>query len=272
MQPIYHIHPDPSRKPSGKLDQLIIDVSMQHLAIISLHETQLLYLDIYHFPTQDPLAAVDELSALIADHPLLQTSFEQVKVIYHTPESILVPDAFYQADTSDHLLHWQNGDAGDYFPMKDSLQSAGIQLLYAVPESLHHIMTINFPSANFVHAHAASILAKQEGNVIDIAVYPGEWICTFWKQGQLQMVRSLISSHADDICYMLLNICKQLNLKEDQLKLSIGGMIEQDDNTVSMLARFIPAIHWKEKAMIQGLNDQPDHFFTPLLNQSLCVL
>lgn len=273
MQPQYHIHPDPSRKPSGKSDLLIIDVSVYHLTILTIESDVLRFMEHFSIAAKDIQDAVDELSAILADHPLLQTSFENIKVIYHTSSSVLVPAAFYHEDNSDHLLHWQNGDTGNYFPMKDIVSKEDIHVLYLVPEELHHIMTINFPSAVFVHAHSSTVGIKPTlPTAIQVEAYPGEWICSVWKKGTLQLVKSLNTANADDLVYMILNICKQFDIQEKELTLSISGMVEKNDPALSLLATFIKEVHWDEDQPIYGFTDHPPHYFTPLIKKALCEL
>lgn len=271
MQPLYHIQPDPQRKPSAKEDKLILDISFDHLAICCFQHDELMYLDFFQLNSNDPEASVDELSTILSDHSLLEIPFENVKVIYHTPESILVPKAFYHADTSDHLLHWQKGDAGNYFPMKDALNSKEIQLLYAVPEALHHIVTVHIPNASFVHAHSAAIVTKDSSvdPSIHIQVYPNEWICSFWNDQKLQLIKTIIPVSADDMSYCLLNICKELNISTADAVVEICGLIEANHEFITGISRFFKTIVWKENDLEIDL---PKHFFTAIINQSLCEL
>lgn len=271
MKPLYHIQPDPQRKPSAKEDKLILDISLDHLAICCFQNDELIYMDFFQMNSIVQDASVDQLSTILSDHSLLEMPFENVKVIYHTPESILVPNTFYHADTSDHLLHWQKGDAGNYFPMKDSLNSSGIQLLYAVPEELHHIVTVHIPNATFVHAHSAAIVKKDISvdPSIHIQVYPNEWICSFWKDQKLQLIKTIIPVSADDLCYDLLNICKELNIPTVDAVMNICGLIEVNHEFVTGISRFFKTIVWNESNL--G-TDLPKHFFTAIINQSLCEL
>lgn len=271
MQPIYHIQTHADRKPSAKQDQLIIDVSLSHVAIILMHNKDLLYLDMYSLQTNDSEEAIDELSALLSDHSLLQISFENVKVIYHTPDTILVPNAFYQADKVDQLLHWQYGDAANYFPMQTTVAKSDIHILYAVPEALHHIITIHFPSAQFIHAHAATLrnVPIHSEAVIHIEVYPNEWICALWQNKKLQIVRSISNHSGADISYVLLSLCKTFNMSAEQTKLQIGGFLTSDDERVSLLQRFFKSIDWNEKPFN---SDYPDHFLSSIINQAICEL
>lgn len=219
----------------------------------------------------DDAEAADVLSAILSDHHLSEIAFEKIRVVYHTPESILVPNAFYTEDSGTHFLHWQNGEAGNYFPMKDALHKAQIQLLYAVPESLHHIIISHFPNAEFVHAHSAAITTgcSSEHPTILIDVYPNEWICSFWNKSKLQLIRSVVPVSADDLAYNVVNICNQLQMPLAECKTIIGGLIDKNDAFISGLSRFLENNSWTVSAQT---SEYPTHYFTSIINRSLCEL
>lgn len=271
MQLKYHIHPDIHRMPSVQQDKLILDISFNHLGIAIIRDHQLVYLDLYTSQVADENAALDDISSILAEHEWLQTSFEMVKVFYHTHSSILVPDALFNPDNSDVLSEWQFGDVVHTISMKDSIAKESLQLLYAVPEALHHMLTANFPKAKYFHAHSALLMNKTEGESshINIEVFPGEWTCSFWKNSKLQLVRSILPEAADDICYTLLHICNQFNLTPAETKISLAGLIDKDDPVIGLLSTLFNNISWKE---MEGISNYPNHFFTPVFNQSLCEL
>lgn len=271
MQHLYYIQPDTQRKPSAREDKFIIDISFDHLVLSSFHDDQLLSLDLYSTDTNDRQLAIDQLSALLSDHPLMDTSFDHVKVIYHTPESVLVPGALYHEDAIGPLLHWQAGDAENHIPMKNFIKQTNRYLLYAVPDALHQIVSAHFPNAQFVHAHsaAASRVYASPQTIIDIEVYPTEWICSFWSNGKLQLIRSINASSADDLSYILLHICQQKNIVPSETSISMSGLIEKKDERIQLLSRFFKSIEWNEEDLDIT---HPKHFFTAIIQQSLCEL
>lgn len=267
----YHLHPDLDRKPSVQGDKLILDISLQHLGIVILSDRQLVYLDIYALEGANVHTALDQISSIFSEHQWLQKSYAQVKVIYHTEGSILVPDKLYDAESNRDLLHWQFGDLFEMVPMNKAISKKGITLLYAVPEVLHHMVTANFPKAEFVHAHANLVAGELDAGLstIHINVFPDEWICAFWKNGKLQLIRSIMPLSSDDICYMLINMCKQLDMLTSETVISLSGLLDKEDEVVLKLSRFFQNIIWNE---IEGIPNYPTHYFAPLLNQSLCEL
>jgi hypothetical protein len=226
-----------------------------------------------------PEQSIALIRGILSEHPYACEKFASVQVICHTDDTVLLPDSFYKPQHRRKWLEWLTGDLAGLVEMEDKLEKEAIHLLYALPQALRTVLQQLFPTAHFCHAHSAMVrllnqLPLPEGNYIFLSVYAGLWTCSAWKNGKLELVRTFDRTTADDLCFRLIDLCKSLNWMPDQTSLEIGGMINRNAAELTLLKRFFAQVSLTEKPAEllydDGFFNYPAHFFSPLIQHTLC--
>ncbi len=281
VQPLYRIKPEGDRTNLFLKSALTVDISRSHLALIVV-DTDLNivdYLDYYPLEVSTPENFTALIREVLSEHPYAGEKFASVQVICHTDDTVLLPARFFKPQHRRKWLEWQTGDLTGLVEMEDRLEQEAIYLLYALPESLYNVLQNIFPAAVFCHAHSAMLRAQTQRSLPDgyymvLSVYAGLWTCSAWKNGNLELIRSFDRTTADDLCFRLLDVCKSLNWMSDHTSLEIGGMINRNAAELTLLKRFFAQVSLTERPADllydDGFFNHPAHFFSPLIQHTLC--
>jgi hypothetical protein len=280
-QPLYRIRPEGNRQNLFQRSSLTVDVSGNHLALTVVDKELNIveYLDYFSFERVQHRLQLAQLDELLSNHPFASESFASTLIICHTEDAVLLPNELYRPAHRRKLLEWQSGDLTGYIDMDEMVEQADIRLLFAFPEPIFSLLRSRFPTARFCHAQAAALQAQMqkqmpEGYHISLSVYADLWICTAWCDGTFELIQSFDRTTADDLCYRLINVCRSLNWKPEITGLEIGGMIHRNAAELTLLKRFFSQITLSERPSgllyDDGFFSHPAHFFSPLIQHTLC--
>lgn len=281
LQPLYRIKPEGDRPNLFLRSALTVDISTSHLALIVV-DTDLKIADFLDYFSLDVSAAdrfAIQISEILSSHPYATEKFASVQVICHTDDTVLLPGNLYKPQYRRKWLEWQTGDLTGLVDMEDLHENSDIHLLYALSQPLYTVLQNVFPTARFSHAHSAMLRAhsqqpKPDAHFIMLSVYAGLWTCSAWSNGKLELIRSFDRTTADDLCFRIIELCKSLNWMPNHTSLEIGGMINRNAAELTLLKRFFAHISLTERPADllydDGFFNHPAHFFSPLIQHTLC--
>lgn len=218
-----------------------------------------------------------ELAAKVAEiierEDVLKKQFASTTIFYNFREITLVPDAYFAYGKNEAACNLMFGEDKRTIAFYDNVKGIPAKAVYRAPQKVHDVLRNHF--AGSIFKHAASCIQAHEGNVIDCTVYHSTIRVIIWKEGKLQLVQYFDYSSPADIVYHLLNICRQLDLSQDSVRLLLSGMVAESSVLYEEIHKYFLNVELKaqpEGVSLAGkLNDHPHHYYNHLTEPALCV-
>lgn len=95
-------------------------------------------------------------------------------------------------------------------------------------------------------------------------------IITVFKQGKLQLIRTIAYAVPDDVVYYVLHCCRQFDIAPDDATVIAGGMIAPGSPLFDKLYAYIPGFATeqpdKQRFAAAGFSEYPLHYFASFCN------
>jgi hypothetical protein len=94
------------------------------------------------------------------------------------------------------------------------------------------------------------------------------------KENKLLIAQTHLYASPEDICYYLLKTCHQFSLSQEQVLVSVSGLIEKESQLYRELYQFFIHVAFREPGWTlpaTGEHDYPAHFFTTLNDLARCA-
>lgn len=229
-------------------------------------------------------SAVELDSALVdwlrENHQWLQ-SWSEIVVVHQGIQAAVIPAAVFHEENSKELLDLQYGDLFRGTTLTDLVAGREDYVIYRVPTSWYHALS---DANNKVrHRHFFSLWIKWldglpkdpaigqaylmfETNRVAMAIRRDEWLL-------LQQYEYHVP---EDISYFLLSALEQFNMSPETVHVTLDGWIDVQSALYLELYKYIrnldtvklPDSVQLDRALLQ---DQPEHYFTPLIQMATCV-
>jgi Protein of unknown function (DUF3822) len=219
----------------------------------------------------------NNLRDIYIKHPELRGSFHKVLVCYDHPESIFVPDSYYKQDDSRVMLETMYGRNGKDVIINEAVSGWQLQNIYSVPQDVKDWVTGHFSLAQ--QWHNSTIAIKhinttdfEGGLLIDFREFDFSVIVS--KANKLLMVQTYFYSAPSDVIYYLLKICKEFLFMQEQVRLTISGLVEKESALYRELYQYFLQVRFREpfwQIPVSEQQEYPAHFFTALNDLSLCA-
>jgi predicted metal-dependent RNase len=110
------------------------------------------------------------------------------------------------------------------------------------------------------------------GNRLCIIFYVHKIVVTLIKDGKYQLVNSFCYSKAEDVTYILLDICQQFQLKD--VALEISGLIEANSPLYTQIHKYFQSIVLspfpENRNCTEEITQHPSHYFSHIFALDLC--
>ncbi len=217
------------------------------------------------------------LREMIWTHAELKQSFRQAVITYYTPENILVPSKFYKFNESQELLKSMYENSQNVI-MSESLAEWQLYNVYNVPSSIHQLIGRNFATGNFWHAYSIALknrIDQHAGGNIVIDFKTDSFSAVVIKNNSLQLAQIFSYVKAEGVLYWLLKTCRQLSLSQDEVKLTLSGLVDKRSSVFKGLYQYFQHIEFassENDIQLSGdFEEYPVHFFSSLFKMASCV-
>jgi hypothetical protein len=153
--------------------------------------------------------------------------------------------------------------------------------VYRVPKDIHSLLKEKFTGSRYWHFYTMLLLSPDgdylgKQHVIKTVFYHDKFIAAFYSAEKLQLIQTFNYQTPEDVAYYLLLICKQFTVRQQEITLSVSGLIDSQSALYSELLKYFPTVFEEklpEGIELKGLLEEfPAHYFSPLLKMSLCGL
>ena len=218
----------------------------------------------------------DLLTETISEHPELNVTFFEVQVCYDHSRSLLVPLQYYYIEGSKVLLNTMYGLNGKSPVIADAINEWQLFNVYTVPDSIQEWINRKYAACKFRHHFTLAIKMMPSGSDdrLLINIRTDEFSFIAIKNNKLLIAQTHLYSSPEDICYFLLKTCHQFSLSQEQVQLTVSGLIEKESQLYREMYQFFVHVEFREPTWkMPATEDQgyPAHYFTSLNDLARCA-
>ncbi len=265
MKPVFEILPDNIN--AGNCD-LVCEVSNEGFSYLvrDLETNTFIALAVYHFTNIIPGNHFPIFQKIFEDTSLLSENFMNVNIIYSFPESVLVPFSMYNSKNNAEVLNMIHGDFTENdVIVTDVLLDHKVYNCYRMPSEIIRETGNRFPRGKGLHQY--SLLIKNisaDGSKLSVIFYPHKIVVTLSKDGKVLLINSFSYKAAEDVSYILLNVCRQFEI--ESIPLEVSGLIEKDSSLFKEIYKYFDPVTFTplpaEINFSEEINQYPPHYFS----------
>ena len=214
------------------------------------------------------------VAEIFNQHSYLDEPYYKVLAGYDYPQSTLVPLPLYKKEDCGSLLSTLYGVNGSSAIISEPVMGWDLYNVYAVPKEMHEWMNKKFSSGNYWHQYTIAIRGKEardNSGLLQVDLRPDDFTIIAFAGGKLLLAQTFIYSTPEDILYYLLKVCQENNLSQEQVLLSLSGLIEKQSVLYKELYQYFIHVEFRNAEWELPGNDYPAHFFTSLNDLARCA-
>ena len=211
-----------------------------------------------------------KLDDLLEGHSALNEAFSGITTAFDFDTNTLLPVDLNTGDNTPLLYLNQSGQQ-DHI-IHEVVKEWALANVYSVPYDLLNWVLTHFPSSKFWHIQSVQIKNVAQGieaGNIDLEVLDKRFHVTVAKDDRLLLAQQYPYASPADILFYLLKICETYALKQEEVRLNISGLIDQNSALYKTLYDYFLNVHLKT-ALWRSEGGYPAHYFTILNQVALC--
>lgn len=274
MKQVFHIKSDRFENVTEPV--LLLEVGVKHICFgIMNRENRQLREAGYYISTQEEFNLLEQLSNL---HPELQSPFNQTLISYHLPDCISVPLKYFKPGEAASLLNTMVGKNGNEMTLSEPVTEWQLQIIYRVAKSLHQSMENFFSTGKFWHTYTIALKNSSnstEGARMWIDFKPHEFTVLLIRDQIFQLAQIFTYTTPADVLYHLLKICSNFSILQNEISITLSGLIEQQSALYEELHKYFLNIQFNSPngalRMDESFYDFPAHYFSSIYKLAACV-
>ncbi|GAO44574.1 DUF3822 family protein [Flavihumibacter petaseus] len=224
--------------------------------------------------------SLSALSEWLAENREWTRQWGRVVVVHDCQQATIVPASLYNVDNGKELLDLQFGDLFKGTLLTEQITGRQDYTVYRISTEAYH--TLSAVNGITVHRHLYSLwmawLEKQptaadgqafmlfEASHVVMAVRKEDWL----------LLQQYEYQQPEDISYYLLAVLSQYDLSPETAEVHFNGWIDLESSLYAELKKYIlnlrvAAVPGDLTWDLRQLDDQPAHYFTPLMQMATCV-
>ena len=232
-------------------------------------------LAIYHFDSTKPAVGFPiSLQVLFHQHEFFSKKFKKICIVYSFPQSVLIPFSLYDREKNQTLMNLMFGDVdGNDVILSDLISDQSLYNTYRLSVATVEMVKNQFPNSSITHQY--SLILKNhvnENDRLSVIFYTQKIVVHLFKEGKHQLLNSYSFITEKDISYILLNICKQLEIQKVHLVLS--GLIEENSGLYKEIYKYFDNIEFSAfregYSYSEGISKFPSHYFSHIFDIDSC--
>lgn len=269
VKQLFHIEQPETGEQVQK--QLLFSLGDSHcsFAITNADGSELYRL--FYYATE---AGENALPALLEQHPELNDTFYNILLSYGHPQSTLVPWPQFRHEEGLNLLRSLYGVSGLSTVISESIGDWQLYNVFAVPSFLHELVSKQYPAGQYWHLYSVAIKnirAAESGGHLLVDFRKNDFTVVAGANGQLLLAQTFLYSTPEDVLYYLLRTVQQLGLSQQEVKLSLSGLIDKQSALYKELYQYFLHLEFREAGWGVANSDYPAHFFTSLNDLVKCA-
>ena len=189
------------------------------------------------------LKANEVLARILQTHALTRSVFNKIEVILDNNYKTLVPMAFFDAEKSSEVLHFNFKLEGDYLIQDDFVKNIDAHLIYGFKENLNSVIKSVFNQ--FAIKHYATYLFQHIFQHSKLAtgvyayVHDFSFDIIYIKDFKLQFYNTFNFQNSDEFLYFVLAVYHEHELSRELIPLRLLGEIEIGSSIYEAVYEFV---------------------------------
>ncbi|MFY0254277.1 DUF3822 family protein [Chitinophaga sp. 30R24] len=258
---------------SGTFSYVVYDPAIQ----------KFLALKSYHFtPQKLALADLEMIEQVFDTDKLLFTAFKSILLAFNTGSGVLVPHMYYMSSLKKDFLHLSAPEKVQEAVLSDQLSGLSMVNIYSVDKDLLGFLRKEFSTDLVVHANSALLQSypidldfNAPGGIAFVEIERHSFTITVYAGGKLLIQQEIDYQVGLDVVYAVVNVLRQLELDEQQVRVKLGGALATDAGVYQEMYKFIPHLEWMQRLpgfnYINKMQEIPGYYFHNLYALALCV-
>lgn len=282
IKPVFDIVPAAWAQDELLGSILLMEVGEKFVGYVvyNKEQKQLLGLRQYHLDVSAEKPTAQALNEIIINDALLQQNWKEAVVVYNFPDSSLLPDKHFDIGMNKSITELLFGNAFKGLILSEKIPAWDVYNVYRIQREIHGILQQKFSGGRYWHYYSILLSAidketEMPAYLLQCIFYPEKFVVAFFKGKQLQLMQTYQYETPEDVSYFLLKICHQFNATQENLKLIVSGLIEQQSALFTELLKYFQDIECdripaavETKGLLQNF---PEHYFSPILKMAICV-
>lgn len=215
----------------------------------------------------------EELAGVFAEHPELNRTFYSVQVCYDYSKHALVPNRHFSDSDSTAILDTMHGKNGQSAIFSEPVHEWQLYNVYAVPQNVQGWISKKFPAAVYRHHFTLGMKTMPYGpsDRLLVNIHTDEFSYVAIKDYKLLIAQTHSYASPEDICYYLLKTCHEFSLSQEEVQLTVTGLIEKDSQLYREMYQFFVNVEFREPGWHLPAAGYPAHYFTTLNDIARCA-
>ena len=203
---------------------------------------------------------------------MVSKSLNKQVLFFSDVPHLVISSACYNEDLVADQLRLFFGDIQNKQFFTDKVEDKQVKIIYGIEETLPKFLSSKFPQAESLHLASGLLQSKEnEFEGLQIVCFQNRFLVKLIQDQQLLFMQQMEFKTAEDVCYHLLNICKQSEVKDPEI--NISGMIESNSPLLVEIEKYFSRVLLNRPApgTFAPSQNQPEakHYFTHLFSLSL---
>lgn len=232
-------------------------------------------LAVYHYDSAKPAVGFPiSLQVLFHQKAIFSKKFKKVCVTYSFPQSVLIPFSMFNREKNQTLMNMMFGDVdGNDIILSDVISDQSLYNTYRLSAATVEMVKNQFPNASISHQYSLILKKALNGNdQLSVIFYTQKVVVHLVKEGKHQLMNSYNFTAEKDISYILLNICKQFEIKK--IHLVLCGLIEENSALYKEIYKYFDDMEFpgfrEGYQYSEGITSFPSHYFSHIFDADSC--
>ena len=197
---------------------------------------------------------IDEIRQFVESEELKGTQFENINIVYATPNATIVPDAIFDENSAKNIYALNRRISTDEEIRYSRLPKSQTVIIYAVKKEIASLLDELFPRYNmFPQSYPlietgltkTKISEKPNRQRMMVQVFEDFFETLVIDKGQIANYNTYAYKTSNDMLYFIINTFEQLGLSQEECEIAFSGFIEQDDLAVMHLKKFVRTVYFE---------------------------
>ncbi len=263
--------------------RLLVEVNANSFTYVLLNQRNMspLVVKYYQLEHTKGRPLTETLREIFEEDEMLKRPVKETLLVYNFPESSLVPEPLFSMDTNKELTEIIHGNLQKGLILSEKIPWWELFNVYRIPQDLHKLLQQQFTAGKYWHYYSLLLKSykmfdsKEETDCIKVIFYADKMIALVLKKGKIQLMQTFYYQDSKDVAYHLLNCCHQLGIRQEEVVLLVGGLIDRQSALSTVLNKYFLQVSFEEIdesiKVTDELKELPLHYFSSILKMAVCA-
>jgi hypothetical protein len=188
-----------------------------------------------------------ELRAWFEGLELYKLEYQNVNLVFETPEYTIVPEALFLPEKADVLLSAVVALPKFYSVRNTRMENRGCVDVFAFPDIFYSTLKVLFPQASVHHyaeylVSAIAVINEKKQDTVFVNLHNTYLDALHFNNQQLKFVNTFSFEADTDIIFFILSIAEQQKITIDKLQLVLMGDFNVNSTLLQLLRKYVPYV------------------------------